>query len=145
MSLACIISLIVRDAPDNDAFMDSDFEDYSTPSTPSRRDVDVDDRELQVLTFVQGPLELTMAALQLLDGGVVMDPSMDCPQMIPLVSCLALLNPVYSLLMKPLRSAGLVQGIAGQSPTSYCADSSAEARTITCGIGGPSGSSEVVD
>ncbi|KAK0473479.1 hypothetical protein IW261DRAFT_1569893 [Armillaria novae-zelandiae] len=47
----------------NDGFVDSDLDDYSTPSTPSRRDVDTDDRELQVLTFVQGPSELTVAVV----------------------------------------------------------------------------------
>ncbi|PBK79141.1 hypothetical protein ARMGADRAFT_1093409 [Armillaria gallica] len=57
------VSLDTTMGLNNDAFMDSDFEDYSTPSTPSRRDVDVNDRELHVLTFVQGPSELTMAVV----------------------------------------------------------------------------------
>ncbi|KAK0474596.1 hypothetical protein IW261DRAFT_1568601 [Armillaria novae-zelandiae] len=47
----------------NDGFVDSDLDDYSMPSTPSRRDVDTDDHELQVLTFVQGPSELTVAVV----------------------------------------------------------------------------------
>ncbi|KAK0227417.1 hypothetical protein EDD85DRAFT_794680 [Armillaria nabsnona] len=48
------VSLDATMGLNNDAFMDSDFEDYSMPSTPSRRDIDVDDHLQGLFGVLQG-------------------------------------------------------------------------------------------